>query len=208
MKFIYLLIVIVCFFFTTNASAQLVERRDSVVTKTILKPIREVSPKKAAMLSAVFPGLGQIYNRKYWKLPIVYGGIGGMIYGLSWNNNTYLDYRNAFIDWTFKLKGIPNNERYRNVVPKGFDFSVYDSGGEEWFLKQLENKKDSYRRSRDLMIFGVVVVYLINILDASVDAHLSNFDVGEDLSMEISPVLMGASNDGNKSLGFACRFNF
>lgn len=207
MKYIYLLIIIVSLGSTDNALCQFRERRDTLVI-TKVKPVRVVSPKKAAMLSAVFPGLGQIYNRKYWKLPIVYGSIGGMIYGLAWNNKTYLEYRNAYIDWSYKLDGLPNNERYKKIVPKDHDFSVYDSDGEVWFKKQLENKKDSYRRDRDLMIFGVAVVYLINILDASVDAHLSNFDVGEDLSMELSPVITNVSHIGNRSLGLACRFNF
>ena len=158
------------------------------------------------MLSAVFPGLGQIYNRKYWKLPIIYGGIGAMVYGLTWNHTTYIEYRNAYVDWSYRLDGIPENQRYNKVVPVGYNFDEVD---EEWFLLQLENKKNSFRRDRDLLILGMLAAYIVNILDASVDAHLSDFDIGEDLSMKVSPAVIHVPNSNyNRSLGLTCKLTF
>lgn len=194
-----------CFFFlSVNVSAQRLQG-DTVQIKKERK-VRVVSPKKAAMLSAVFPGLGQIYNRKYWKLPIIYGGIGAMVYGLTWYHKTYIGYRNAYVDWSYRIDGIPENQRYTKVVPAGFVFEGID---EEWFLQRMENKKNSYRRDRDLMILGMLGAYVVNILDASVDAHLSDFDIGEDLSMKVSPsVIHIPNNNYNRSLGISCKLTF
>lgn len=208
MKQFVILIVGCIFFALPTVSAQRLKGDTIQVVKE--KNVRVVSPKKAAMLSAVFPGLGQIYNRKYWKLPILYGGIGAMIYGLTWNNKTYVEYRNAYVDWSYERSGVPNNQRYLDII--SIDTQERLLSGEidsDWFLQQLESKKNAYRRDRDLLIFGMIAIYIVNILDASVDAHLSDFDIGEDLSMKVSPSVINIPNGNyNKSLGVSCKLTF
>jgi hypothetical protein len=143
------------------------------------------SPKKA-MLWALIPGGGQIYNRKYWKLPIVYGAGLGLTYGFVWNNQYYKDYKNAYIDLYYEMQGQPNEERYRSMLPQGTDFEGVDK---TWLFSVLERKKDFYRRNRDLCIIGAVGVYALTILDAFVDAQLFEFDISPDLTMNVYPVL-------------------
>ncbi len=157
-------------------------------------------PKKAAMLSAAFPGLGQIYNGKWWKVPILYAGVAATIYGISWNNGYYTKYKSGYYDW---IDSDPYSQSYLEVLPPNSNIENIDAS---WFESQLEAKKDSYRRDRDLMIIVAVGVYMINIIDANVDAHLSDFDVTPDLSMRVSPSLI--YSQGQASLGLACCFKF
>jgi hypothetical protein len=144
---------------------------------------RMLIPKKAAMYSAVLPGLGQIYNRKAWKVPILYAGIGATAYGIWWNDKYYTQYRNAFIDLS---DSDPNSNRHLDVLPPGADYVA----NKDYYDSTIEKKMNSYRRDRDLVIIVMVGVYVLNIIDANVDAHLSDFDISPDLSMNVSPVLM------------------
>lgn len=133
-----------------------------------------------ASLGMVFPGGGQIYNRKYWKLPIVYGGVIGCIYALSWNGQMLRDYAQAYQDIT---DNDPTTVSYLEMLPMGYDIT----GREEHFKSVFRRKKNFYRRYRDLSIFFMAGVYVLSILDAYVDAELSTFDIGRDLSLSISP---------------------
>lgn len=166
----------------------------------VLKVPKFYIPKKAAMLSAAFPGLGQIYNGKWWKVPIIYAGVAATVYGISWNNEYYSKYKRGYYDW---IDSDPFSKSYLEVLPP--NASVEDLDG-TWFKSQLEAKKNSYRRDRDLMIIVAVAVYMINIIDANVDAHLADFDVSPDLSMRLSPSII--NTQGQPALGLACRFNF
>ncbi|MDR0874548.1 MAG: DUF5683 domain-containing protein [Prevotellaceae bacterium] len=143
------------------------------------------NPKKA-VLWALIPGGGQIYNRKYWKLPIVYGAGLGLTYGFTWNNQYYEDYKNAYIDLFHEMREEPNGKRYENMLPRGTDMANVDK---TWLFSVLERKKDFYRRNRDLCIIGAVGVYGLTILDAFVDAQLFEFDISPDLTMNVYPVL-------------------
>lgn len=137
-------------------------------------------PKKSMWLAIVFPGGGQIYNRKYWKLPIIYGGFLGCIYALNWNNMMYRDYSQAYIDI---MDADPNTKSYENFIPRGYDIERNLTRIKDLFRR----KKDYYRRYRDLSIFAMIGVYALSIVDAYVDAELSSFDISRDLSMKVSP---------------------
>lgn len=163
------------------------------------------SPRKAILYAAVFPGLGQIYNRKYWKLPIVYGGIAGLTYAISWNNGYYRDYLAAYTD----IKDDnPNTNRWHKVLPYGMDPNSIDT---QWFTNVLQQRKDRFRYYRDLSYIITFGVYLLSIIDAYVDAQLFNFDMTSDLSMRMAPAIIRDerwNNPGNASLGFQLSFNF
>lgn len=123
------------------------------------------SPLRATLYSTAVPGLGQIYNRKYWKLPIVWGGLGVSVYFVVDNNKNYRHFKDAY------LASLDGNNPYEG----------------EYSSNQLESITDQYRRWRDLSYFATGLVYLLNIMDAAVDGYLVKFDVSEDLSLGLRP---------------------
>lgn len=149
-------------------------------------------------LALVIPGGGQIYNRKYWKLPIVYGGFVGCAYALTWNNRMYKDYSQAYLDI---MDDDPDTKSYEDFLPHGMSAE----GMEDTFKK----RKDFYRRNRDLSIFCFIGVYILSVIDAYVDAELSDFDISKDLGLQIQPVIF---NDGRSripnTIGLQCSFKF
>lgn len=174
-----------------------------VINKKVFIP----NPTKATWLALVIPGGGQIYNRKYWKLPIIYGGFAGCAYALTWNGNMYKDYMQAYKD--------ASNENWEassinNLLPPGY----IDRVSKSQLTETLRKRKDTYRRYRDLSIFAFIGVYLFSVIDAYVDAELSNFDITPDLSMRIEPAVINNSYQGyntgisNKSVGLQCSFRF
>ncbi len=161
-------------------------------------------PKRALWLSLVIPGAGQIYNKKYWKLPIIYGGFIGCTYALLWNQQMYKDYSQAYIDI---MDDDPNTASYLKMLPLGYDIT----GKEEQFKNIFKHKKDFYRRYRDLSIFAFIGVYLISVIDAYVDAQLSTFDISKDLSMKVGPAVFQQDRHlGNnmQAVGVQCSFSF
>ena len=191
-----------------------IEQPASIVVKTdtvpppaqdINKKIFIPNPTKATWLAVVFPGGGQIYNRKYWKLPIIYGGFAGCAYALSWNGKMYKDYSQAYLDI---MDSNPNTKSYEDLLPPN---STYN---EEQLKNTLKRRKDMFRRYRDLSIFAFIGVYLISIIDAYVDAELSNFDITPDLSMKVEPAVIDNNNQfrsnsfKNKSVGLQCVLRF
>ena len=160
------------------------------------------NPNRALWLALVIPGGGQIYNRKYWKLPIIYGGMMGCIYALTWNNMMYRDYSQAYLDI---MDDDPNTRSYMEMLPPRYDIS----GREEHFKSIFKRKKDFYRRNRDLSIFCFAGVYLLSVIDAYVDAQLSVFDITPDLSLRIEPaVIETPGTKKNGAYGVGCSFNF
>jgi len=152
------------------------------------KKARVLSPHKATFYSAVLPGLGQVYNHKYWKLPILYAGIGGLGYAIGFNTKYYRDYKAAYRDFIIKD---PNNKSYLDFLPPSWtEEDLENPQNASWFQTALENKKNYYRRYRDLSFIGMTILYVLNLMDASVDAHLSTFDISDDLSLRVDPVLM------------------
>ena len=159
------------------------------------------NPTKATWLALVIPGGGQIYNRKYWKLPIFYGGFAGCAYALTWNSKMYKDYSTAYKD---AMNGNMQSSSITDLLPPGYKIS-------ETQLKELLRKrKDTYRRYRDLSIFAFIGVYLLSVIDAYVDAELSNFDITPDLSMKVEPAVIDnrIDNSSNRSVGLQCSFRF
>lgn len=161
----------------------------------------EPDPRKAVWMSLVFPGGGQIYNRKYWKLPVVYGGYVGCLYALTWNQNTYTEYRKAYVDI---MDNDPETKSYEDFLPPHYEI---DTSMEDWLKDIFKQRKDKYRRYRDLSIFAFAGMYVVSAIDAYVDAELSHFDISPDLSMDIEPNLM-FDRLGTVNAGFSLAFHF
>lgn len=145
-------------------------------------------PKRAMWLAIVLPGAGQIYNRKYWKLPIIYGGFLGCAYAMRWNNQMYCDYAQAYIDI---MDDNPETKSYEQFLHLGTKITPQN---EERFKSVFKSRKDRYRRWRDLSFFCMVGVYALSIIDAYVDASLSQFDISDDLSLHLEPGFVGTGN--------------
>ena len=164
------------------------------------------NPQKALWLALVVPGGGQIYNRKYWKLPLVYGGFMGCIYAMTWNNMMYRDYQQAYLDI---MDNDPATASYNKFLHLG---RTIDSSNEERYKKLFKSRKDRYRRWRDLSFFVMVGVYVLSVIDAYVDAELSDFDISKDLSLKVRPTVIGSGNNNNPlyatSVGVNCSLNF
>ncbi len=142
------------------------------------------SPTRAVWLSALCPGLGQIYNRRYWKLPIVVGGFMGLGYATSWNANQYKDYMQAYRDI---MDSDPGTNSYMNFFPPTVSESDLDRS---WLERTFKSRKDYFRRNRDLCIICLVALYLVCMVDAYVDASMAHFDVSPDLSLDIAPAII------------------
>ncbi|MDL2224332.1 DUF5683 domain-containing protein [Bacteroidales bacterium OttesenSCG-928-M06] len=183
---------------TLNADSLSVE---SIVNVSQIEEKLEVTkkkfvpdPTKAVLYSAAFPGLGQLYNRKYWKLPIVYGGFIGCAYAITWNHKTYVDYRDAYKDL---VDNDPNTTSWMNY------------GTNEDYLKSvLRSRRDRFRRYRDLSCFIAIGLYAVCMIDAYVDAQLFEFDISEDLSMRVDPVIFNKTAHNPRGVGFQCSFTF
>ncbi|MFA7141298.1 MAG: DUF5683 domain-containing protein [Proteiniphilum sp.] len=163
------------------------------------------TPRKAVIYSALFPGMGQVYNRKYWKLPILYGGFVGFTYAITWNNGLYRDYLGGYQDI---MDSNPETNRWHNLLPYGRDPGTVDV---KWFTDVLQKRKDYYRYYRDLSIIGTVALYMLAMVDAYVDAQLFDFDISPDLSMRVEPAVLKQQQTGMSavsSYGLQLSFNF
>jgi len=129
------------------------------------------SPKKAALYSAVLPGAGQVYNRKYWKVGVIAAGTGALIYGLNFNQRNFNLFKSELI------------KRQQNLGGLDADLNLYTDAN-------LNELQDFYRRNRDLTVVGLALLYALNIIDANVDAHLYDFNVSDDLTMRIRPTMV------------------
>lgn len=160
------------------------------------------SPTRAVWLSALFPGLGQVYNRRYWKLPIVVGAFMGLAYGTSWNNGQLQDYSQAYRDL---MDSDPNTKSYMNFFPPTTKEEDLDK---TWLTNVMRSRRDFYRRNRDLCIICVVGMYLLCMVDAYVDASLAHFDISPDLAIDWSPtmILNPTSRKVNVGLNWALTF--
>jgi hypothetical protein len=160
------------------------------------------NPQRALWLSLIIPGAGQIYNRKLWKIPIVYGGFLGCLYALTWNNQMYGDYSQAYLDI---MDDDPNTKSYENMLPLNYSIA----GREDQYKEIFKNKKNYYRKYRDMSIFAMIAVYLLSVVDAYVDAELSSFDISKDLGLRIEPAVFNFGGRGREaSVGVQCNLNF
>lgn len=166
------------------------------------KKIFNPSPTRAVWLAALFPGLGQIYNRRYWKLPIVVGGFMGLAYATNWNNGQYQDYVQGYRDLT---DSDPGTNSYMDFFPPTVDESQLDKS---WLTRTFRSKRDYFRRNRDLCIICVVGLYLLCIVDAYIDASMAHFDISPNLSIDWSPAVMMQRNTGKPAFGLNWALNF
>ena len=151
------------------------------------------SVKKATTLSTIFPGLGQFYNKSYWKTPIIIGAFASMAYIIDFNSRGYSRFKLAY---DLRVDG---------------DDSTVDEFGGRYSGDYLNKYKKSYRRNRDLAIIGTIGLYLLNIVDAHVDAHLQDYDISDDLALNLEPMLttIYSQNKGNQNLlGMSLSFTF
>lgn len=164
------------------------------------------NPKRALWLALVLPGAGQIYNRKYWKLPIIYGGFVGCAYAMRWNNMMYRDYSQAYLDI---MDNDPTTQSYNQFLHLGNQ--ITDANMQRW-QEIFRKRKDRYRRWRDMSFFVMIGVYALSVVDAYVDASLSEFDISPDLSMRVSPAVIGGGMERNPikgaGIGLQCSLNF
>ena len=184
-------------------TAMLAMKSDSAMAKQPKPKTRWIpDSQKSLWLAMVIPGAGQIYNKKYWKLPIIYGGFVGCAYALTWNSKMYKDYSQAYQDI---MSDNPNNNSYEDFLPPYVDINSDRKRFEEKFRKG----KDLYRRQRDLSIFAFIGVYLLSVIDAYVDAELSDFDITKDLGMTLEPAVFNDVHRGRpQGVGLQCSFKF
>ena len=159
-------------------------------------------PTRAVWMAALFPGLGQLYNRRYWKLPIVVGAYMGLAYATTWNNGMLTDYTKAYRDI---MDSDPGTNSYMNFFPPNTQESDLDR---TWLTNVLQSRKNYFRRNRDLCIIAMVGVYLVAMVDAYVDASLSHFDITPELSMDVSPALFQEARGMKPSIGLVWALNF
>lgn len=166
-------------------------------------PEKEIhSPKKAAIYSAVLPGLGQAYNRKYWKIPLVYGGFAAFGYFIDWNNDNYRISKNAYLDLTDKDE---NTNSFMNLKYIEY-YDLNNPTMVERLKDGLIKRQDYYRRNRDLLVILTVAFYGLNIIDASVDAHFFDWDISDDLTMNLKPTFQQVNHQNLFSLNCTLRF--
>ena len=167
------------------------------------------NPKRAMWLAIVIPGAGQIYNRKYWKLPIIYGGFMGCLYALRWNNQMYHDYSQAYLDI---MDDDPGTQSYNKFLHLGQQIDSSNAQQVKQYSEIFKKRKDKFRRWRDLSFFVMVGVYALSVIDAYVDAELSQFDISKDLSLRVAPAVINNNSSSNplesSSFGVNCSLNF
>lgn len=174
-------------FISFKVTAQ--EEISIIVKDTVKNKINPLAPAKAAFYSAVLPGLGQVYNKKYWKVPLVYGGLGASIYFYTWNNKKYHEYRDEYkrrLDGTSQIGDHPIYGRLTN--------------------DGLIRGQRFHQRNRDLSALITVGIYILNIIDANVDAHLMQFNVNDNLS--VRPEIYQNDFNNKYQSGIRLTYNF
>lgn len=197
---LFLLLLAVPQFVCAQEDDPLVFKRDSVQlvdastlpTDTLPHVDWRPDPLRAVWLGAICPGLGQIYNRSYWKLPIVYGALMGCGYAIMTNQRSYSEYMQAYVDIYNDIQNQTVDETdmtrsYNAILPDGYTISRM--GGQESYKNKLQGWQNNYRRYRDISIVATVVVFALTLVDAYVDAQLFDFDISPDLSMQVEPDL-------------------
>jgi len=182
------------------------------------KPFKP-DPMKSVWMGAIIPGYGQILNRMYWKLPIVYGGFLGCAYAITWNSGKYENYKTAYRDILHYQD--PSDPAYRTlidkdmskasfvqIIPRGYELGDAAIGSVANWTTILKTKQDAFRRYRDLSMIVTVAYYALTLVDAYVDAQLYDFDISPDLALRIQPTLINNRNDFQGTLGVQCSFSF
>lgn len=205
---------------SSNAISQQLIEADTIAVDTVaVESIVKVhSPHKATMYSVMFPGLGQAYNKKYWKIPILYAGIGATIYAINWNTKNYKKFKSGFRDFSQykdwkelsaeeKLETEePTSKSYESILTN-IDFESSTTTDDNYYKTYFQNGKDSFKHDRDLSYIILLGVYVLNIVDAAVDAHFTDFSVDDNLTINVQPAVSYSAFTGN-SVGFKCQITF
>jgi len=167
------------------------------------------------MLAIAFPGMGQVYNRKFWKVPIVYAGFGGVLFAANYNSTRYITYLKAYQDLT---DAIPQTDSYlnlpglRDVDPRTYDPVLYPKtykpADYSWYKDRMLRMVDYFKKYRDLSYIGIAAWYLLTILDANVDASLFNYDISDNLDLEVQPVMIPAMSQALPGLNLSLKVTF
>lgn len=169
-------------------------------------------PLKATMLAVAFPGLGQVYNRKYWKIPLVYAGFGALAYSISFYTTNYNDMMKAYQDFTDKVPETDSYTRFVRIDPEEYDPvlhpETYDPSTASWVEDGLLSAVDSYKKYRDLSYIGVAAWYLLSVLDANVDASLFNFDISKNLDLALYPVCFPVAGNSLAGVTLSLKYKF
>jgi hypothetical protein len=192
-----LLVLISC-----NLNGQVLEVDTTQISEIQGDTVKIHSPKKATIYSAILPGLGQAYNKKYWKIPIIYVGFGTIGYFIGWNNEFYGTYKQAYSDLT---DDDPATDSYLDIEASKY-YDLENSTDYNNFKTGLSKQSEYYRRNRDLLIISMVGFYGLNIIDASVDAHMFDFDISEELTLNWQPAVK--TFEKQLVYGINCTFNF
>lgn len=163
------------------------------------------SPSKAALMSAILPGLGQIYNKKVWKVPVLYAGLSANAYFLIHYAILFRDYQKGYVDYTNYIGALGGEQPDQSVVNKILPDNKYVRQASD-ISAALVYYKDQYRRLRDLNILVMSGIYLINIIDATVDAYLFNYDISDNLTLRVEPVMINTVAY-HSSVGIKLTFN-
>jgi len=163
----------------------------TVSTVMLKDTTKQHDPKLAGALSAVIPGLGQAYNKKYWKVPLIYAGAGALLYAINYNAAQYATYKDAY---SVRIDGDTS-------TVDQFDIQVVNDEP-KYTEESLLNLKDYYRRNRDLSYIFMGVLYMLNIVDAAVDAHFYSYEISDDLSLKVRPTIM-MSSGRNQTAGIS-----
>lgn len=175
----------------TIADSTITTSTDTVMQQDVEQVFWKPDPVKAVWMGTLFPGLGQIYNRSYWKLPIVYGGLMGCTYAIIYTDNQYQSYKEAYrsIYYDIQHSSVTNSPEkpYIAILPEGY--TIEKMGGVSSYYKRLQEWQNTTRRYRDLSIAATVIVYALTLVDAYVDAQLFDFDISPDLTLNVNPHL-------------------
>jgi len=182
----------------TDLKSQGIVVKDSVFKKRV--EINPLAPAKAAFYSAIIPGLGQVYNKRYWKVPIVYAALGASIYAYDYNNTQYKRFRTAFKS---RQAGFTDDEFY-DLAP----FSDTELTEPEFSTDALQDAQENFQRDRDLMVLVTIGLYVLNIIDANVDSHLKQFNVDDNLSVDFQPYLDYNEITAQPNYGMALTIKF
>lgn len=185
-----------------NARAQKLEVDSTRIVEMDQQTEEVHSPRKATIYSAILPGLGQAYNKKYWKIPVIYAGFATMGYFIYWNNDNYQIMKQAYNDFT---DDNPDTNSHLNLDGAQFYDLTRESDAQS-FRTNVQRQQDYYRRNRDLLIISIIGFYGLNLIDASVDAHFFDFDISEDLTMNWQPVMYHFNQQ--PVYGINCSFSF
>ena len=197
---------IVLFFFPLfiglNLNGQNLELDSTRIVEVNANAEKVHSPKKATLYSAVLPGLGQAYNKKYWKIPVIYAGFAGIGYFIHWNSGYYNTMKLAYSDLT---DGNDETNSYLDLEAAHY-YDLEDPTDFSNFKKNLVKTRDYYRRNRELLVISMVAFFGLNIIDESVDAHLFDFDIREYLSFNWQPNMQNYNRQ--TVYGLNCTFTF